>query len=170
MRTLYIVRHAEAAFSSDSGDHGRRLTPWGELCARELGAMLARLDQEPDQVLCSDAVRARTTAEAARAEGRWRASVEGDSLLYLAPSEILTAATRRARSEAGRLVVVAHQPGLSDWLGRLTAGGEPAFEPASMARVDLQVASWREVGPGTGTLRWLVGPGEAQAFVEPEEG
>jgi phosphohistidine phosphatase len=170
VRTLYIVRHAEAAYSSDSGDHGRRLTPRGELCARELGAMLARLDQAPDQVLCSDAVRARATAEAARAEGRWSASVEQDSLLYLAPPEILTAATRRARPEAGRLVVVAHQPGLSDWLGRLTAGGRPAFAPASVARVDLEVASWREVGPGTGILRWLVGPGEAHAFVEPQEG
>ena len=31
MKTLYIVRHAEAAHSSASGDHGRPLTPRGEL-------------------------------------------------------------------------------------------------------------------------------------------
>ncbi|MBL6756414.1 MAG: histidine phosphatase family protein [Planctomycetes bacterium] len=170
MKTLYIVRHAEAAHSSASGDHGRPLTPRGELCARELGAMLARLAQQPDQVLCSDSVRARTTAEFAHAEGEWVAPVELDPLLYLAPAEILTAAVRRARPETARLVVVAHQPGLSDWVGRLTSGAQPAFAPASVARVDLEVSSWRDLGPGAGALRWLVGPGEAHAFVEPSEG
>ncbi len=170
MKALYIVRHAEAAYSSGSGDHGRPLTPRGELCARALGAMLARLAQQPHQVLCSDSVRARRTAEVARSDGEWNAPVELDPLLYLAPPEILTAAARRAHPETERLVVVAHQPGLSDWVGRLTSGAQPAFGPAAVARVDLEISSWRDLGPRTGTLRWLVGPGEAHAFVERPEG
>lgn len=170
MRTLYIVRHAEAAYSSDSGDHGRPLTPRGEICAREFGLMLSRLVQEPDQVLCSDAVRALATASAARLEGHWSAPIEPDPQLYLAPPVVLTAAARRARPGTSRLVVVAHQPGLSDWVGRLTGGALPAFAPASVARVDLEIAAWEDLGAGTGTLRWLVGPGEAATFVEPREG
>lgn len=165
-----MVRHGEASYDSNSGDHGRPLTPRGELCARELGGMLARLGQQPEQVIASDAVRACTTAELARAEGRWSAPVESDPLLYLAPPVVLTAAARRARSDASRLVVVAHQPGLSDWVGRLTGGAQPAFAPASVACIDLGVSSWEDLGPGAGTLRWLVGPGEAAAFVEPREG
>jgi len=56
------------------------------------------------------------------------------------------------------------------WVGRLTGGALPAFAPASVARVDLEIAAWEDLGAGTGTLRWLVGPGEAATFVEPREG
>jgi len=170
MRALYIVRHAEAAMTSASGDHGRPLTPRGELCARALGAMLVRLGQEPGQLLCSDALRARMTAEGARAEGRLGAEVELVPDLYLASAQTLTAAARKARVESTRLLVVAHQPGLSEWIHRLTGGPQLAFAPASVARVDVDLSSWADLSPGTGTLRWVVGPGQAAAFRELAEG
>jgi phosphohistidine phosphatase len=166
MRTLYIVRHAEAAMTSASGDHGRPLTQRGGVCARELGAMLSRLGQAPEQLLCSDAVRAARTAEAAHAEGGWTADVELAADLYLAPPLTLTAAASRARPGTTRLMLVAHQPGLSEWIHLLTGGPPLSFAPASVARVDLDLSSWGDLAPGSGTLRWMVGPGEAGAFRE----
>ncbi len=170
MRTLYIVRHAEAAMTSASGDHGRPLTPRGELCARELGAMLGRLGQGPEQLLCSDAQRAQETAESARAAGSWGGNIELDPDLYLAPPLTLLAAARRAPAGVTRLMVVAHQPGLSEWLGQLIGGPQRSFAPAAVACVDFDLAAWEDLGSGAGTLRWMVGPGEAGAFEEPSRG
>lgn len=170
MKVLYIVRHAEAAYRSGAGDHGRPLTPRGEGCARELGAMLTRLSQAPDQVLCSDAERAATTAALARAAGGWTAELERASALYLAPPAGLMDAARAAHGAAGRLALVAHQPGLSEWLGQLIGATAPPFAPASVARVDLDIESWAELRAGRGSLRWLVKPGEAPGFLEPPPG
>jgi len=167
LKVLYVVRHAEAGFSSGGDDHGRALTARGELCARELGAMLTRLGQAPDEVCCSDARRAADTAAAAREAGGWSAEPGLHPGLYLAPPADLTAAARGAREDTARLLVVAHQPGLSGWIAALTGGPAPPFAPASVARVDVDLDHWGELAPGAGVLRWIVGPGEATRFTEP---
>ena len=164
MKSLYVVRHGEAAYTSGAGDHGRPLTPRGARCAGELGAMLQRLGEAPDQLLSSDALRASATAELARSSGGWVAGVEHDPELYLAPPAGLMAAARAAHAGASRLVVVAHQPGLSDWVGQLLGAPGPRFAPGTVARVDLDLAEWGALGPGCGELLWCVGPGEAAAF------
>ena len=167
MRTLFVVRHGESPFPAGTDDHARPLTPRGELCARELGLMLTRLGEAPEQVISSDARRAVETARAALAAGGWGAEPHLDRTLYLAPPADLTAAVRAARADVRRIMVVAHQPGLSQWVADLTGAEAPAFAPASVARVDLAAGGWGSLGPGSGTLRWVVGPGEAAGFMGP---
>ena len=68
MPGLLLFRHAKsdrAGFSGD--DFDRPLNKRGVSDARRMGGLLAGADQIPDRVLCSTALRARTTLELAMA-------------------------------------------------------------------------------------------------------
>ena len=90
MPGLLLFRHAKsdrAGFSGD--DFDRPLNKRGVSDARRMGGLLAGADQIPDRVLCSTALRARTTLELAMASGGWHSSVCHEESLYLAGPETL---------------------------------------------------------------------------------
>jgi len=156
-RQLWLLRHAEAEPHGARADSERRLTGRGERQARAAGVALARLGASFELVMFSPKVRARQTAElAAEAwseEQRERMSVcrplagrfELDQL-----RELL-----RGVSEAGRVLLVGHEPDLSLLAGSVSGG-----------RVDLKkggLAALRLEGAG-GELLLLLRPRELAAI------
>lgn len=65
----------------------------------------------------------------------------------------------RAEPESTELLmVVGHEPTCSETVSVLIGGGLVRMPTAALARVELLVNAWDEVGPGTGVLSWLVVP------------
>lgn len=162
--SLYVLRHAKAEEGVPTGgDHERALKRRGLKAARLVGNFLTRLDEAPELVLSSTAVRARETATAAGEAGGWKAKLELNSVLYGAGSEALLRELAAVQARAKRLLLVGHQPALSQLIGALT-GGEPDFPTAALARIDFELERWSEIAPRRGRLVWLLTPDAIEAL------
>jgi phosphohistidine phosphatase len=146
MKTLALIRHAKSSWDHPGvDDHDR---PLNERGLRDAPRMAARLAAEHPELrgaalLSSTALRAATTADAfAAALG---ATVRLDERLYGAtPRRIIELAS--ARSEAA-VIVVAHDPGLSDlarhWSNFPEEGGIPHMPTCAVAVFAFDIDDWR---------------------------
>ena len=62
MKTLYLIRHAKSSWDYDIDDHERPLNERGLHDAPLVAAHIKDLIKNPDRIVSSDAVRAKTTA------------------------------------------------------------------------------------------------------------
>ncbi|GIV60715.1 MAG: phosphohistidine phosphatase [Rhodothermaceae bacterium] len=160
MKTLLFFRHGksdwEAAYDHD---HERPLAKRGRKAARRMGRFLAGIEQYPDAVITSSAVRARTTLELAAKAGAWPACpVRVTRALYEAAPDDLLREVRQETDDTGRLMLVGHEPAWSQTISAFIGGGTLRFPTAALARIDLNVAHWADAAFGQGTLIWLVIP------------
>ena len=125
MIRLVLVRHAKSDWGDPTlDDHDRPLNDRGIRDAPRMARKLAETDFRPEVILSSTALRARTTAEAFAAE--FGVAVDLEAELYGAPGRILLSTA--AASGARRVIVVAHDPGMTVLAGQLS-GGEIAHMP-----------------------------------------
>jgi phosphohistidine phosphatase len=97
----------------------------------------------PDLVLSSTAVRARSTAElVAEAAGFDGETVELDAL-YLAPPSKIAAVVVEHAGEAGRVLVVAHNPGIESFV-EAASGRSEAMPTAALAHFRLPIDDWQD--------------------------
>jgi len=141
MRELILVRHAKSDWGDARiKDHDRPLNSRGLRDAPRMAHYLADNGAAPERLLASTALRARTTAEAYAAQ--LGLEVELDAQLYMAsPSTLLQkAAVTGARS----VMVVAHDPGMSELAWRLSGGGIDHMPTCAVARFVFEVDSWAD--------------------------
>ncbi|WP_243233696.1 histidine phosphatase family protein [Microbacterium sp. CIAB417] len=143
MVTLVLVRHAKSDWGTAGlPDHERPLNERGRRDAPLMAAALARTGFRPDRLLSSTAVRARTTAEAfARALD---VPLEIESDLYAASARDIwrSAATTGAQN----VLIVAHDPGLSD-LATALAGREVTMTTCAVATFPIAGDHWPSAVP-----------------------
>jgi phosphohistidine phosphatase len=125
---LILVRHAKAA--SGEPDALRPLTPEGLDVARSLGAELGGL--QPDAVVSSPLLRTRQTATPIAEV----AGVELELEPRLSPGATLSDFRAVAEGRGKLVVIVGHQPDLSNAVHALT-GADVAFRPGTFAEVEL---------------------------------
>jgi len=141
-RQLWLLRHAEAEPHGSREDSERRLTPRGEQQSRAAGVALRRLGVEFDAILFSPKQRARQTAElAAEAwDGQQRARMEVHPALagdFGAPEALAAVA---GLGPDARLLLVGHEPDMSQLVGALT-GGRVDMKKGGVAALRLEGAS-----------------------------
>lgn len=159
MKTILLLRHGKSDWDAEFGhDHERPLNARGRKAAKRMGRFLAASGTLPDRIVTSTAVRARTTLEIVREAGGLTAPVRETRDLYGAGPDVLLGEIRTADEAADVLLLVGHQPGWGETVGRLIGGGSVRFPTAALARVDVEVARWRDVTFGRGELIWLVPP------------
>lgn len=149
---LFFVRHGVAEDVAPSGlDADRRLTPEGIREVEVVAACLAALDLRLDAILSSPLVRARQTAEiVAKALGmRDRLSIASE----LAHGFGIDALQRLLASEgeARRVMLVGHEPTLSETIRQLVGGGTIHMGKAACA-----VVKAGKLAPGNGVLEMLL--------------
>lgn len=143
MIELVLVRHAKSDWG-DPGldDHERPLNGRGERDAPAMAERLAQTGVKVERIVSSTAVRARTTAGAFGAA--LGGEVELDPELYAAPGSTLLA--KAVEAGARTVMVVAHNPGISDLAARLSGGGIEHMPTCAVARFEWDAGSWDEVG------------------------
>lgn len=120
-RRLTVLRHGEAAPAHL--DFERRLTRRGEREAWESATRIATLPPTPDRILASEAPRARQTATIALdALGLPARALLVEPRLYMADVRALLDAIAAVDDTCGHLLVVAHNPGLSELVHVLAPG------------------------------------------------
>jgi phosphohistidine phosphatase len=159
MKRIYLLRHAKSDWEAEyDTDHERPLNRRGRTAAAQMGQYLTTIDQAPDLVVTSSAVRARDTVELAMSSGSWDCPVEVTRDLYAtSPSSVVHLVQTYAGSH-DRLLLVGHEPTWSELASSLIGGGHIKLPTAAIARIDFDVDGWPEVDVHTGTLAWVVTP------------
>ncbi len=169
------MRHAKSSWDDPVlDDFDRPLGARGRKAARRMGGYIERNGLVPDLVMCSAARRVRETWKLAREsiDGEIRSSATRG--LYLASSDRLLRAVRRVPDGVGRLLVIAHNPGIQELAIRLDAdaddgrAGGPSdemrakFPTAALAVLSVDARSWSEVARGRARLVDFVVPRHAR--------
>jgi phosphohistidine phosphatase len=119
VKTLILMRHGEA--DDADTDHERPLSQRGRLQCLEAVRELELAGHRPDRVLCSSALRAVQSARLVAEGLGYLPSLAPDESLYLAEPRGYLRALRACGSEVHTVLLVAHNPGLSELASRLSS-------------------------------------------------
>lgn len=162
MKTLFLLRHAKAENAAPgSSDFDRALQDRGRRDARALGVFIKELALKFDRVLCSNAVRARETAELVLAAADLWLEVDLDERIYEAPRSKLLEVLAEVQ-EDNNVLMVGHNPGMEELLRSLTHS-VGSMATCAFAKIDLEADQWSEVGDIPGSLDWIVKPEKLNA-------
>jgi phosphohistidine phosphatase len=157
MIALHLLRHAHAGDPArwEGDDASRPLSEKGRRQARDLGGLLAVIDEPPDLLITSPRIRAVQTAEIVAKALRNRVTVVTDERLGGALDPALVNAIIVDAGPALRPCLVGHDPDFSELLGELIGTGPIPMRKAALARIDF---TGPEVATGRGILRYLLPP------------
>ena len=148
MKRLTLVRHSKSDWSlPGQQDWDRALNKRGQRDAPEMARRLRARKLKPDAILSSPAVRALATATIMARELKTAPSiVRQDERLYLAgPADMLTV-IRELGGDARHLMVFGHNPGITEFANRLSAGDRIDNMPTSAVfTATFAIADWSEL-------------------------
>lgn len=158
MKTLYLARHAKSDWHHPGlADHERPLNDRGRHDAPRMGAFLAHHYPPPQRILSSTAARAHTTA-ALLAKALAVDDVQHLPQLYLADVAGLMAVIHALDDDLDRVMLVAHNPGLTECVNALSPVGLDNLPTCGVARIGFDLPSWGMVDSGLGRLLSLDRP------------
>ena len=155
MKHLLLLRHAEAEESAPgTSDFDRMLTERGHSDAREAAASLASTGLSPDIVLASPARRARDTISIVAAQLGLAVPIEYQPPLYLGSPDALLQALRRSPPDAWTVLLVGHNPGISELAQQLAGDGQAiALRTAGLCHLAFEQTHWNSLGASrSGTI------------------
>jgi len=154
-RRLTLVRHAKASTEPRGGsrDFERPLAPRGEQDAARMGERLARAGVMPDRIVASTARRAAQTADAvARAIGYPTRDIERNDAVYMASRRELVERVEATDASVRHLLLVGHNPGMSELWGWLTGDLRTELPTCGIARLELETPAWDALFEGCARL------------------
>ncbi len=158
MKTLLLLRHAKSDWD-DPGlpDFDRPLAIRGRQDAPTIGKALKKRKPLPDLIIASPAFRARETIEAVIEAAKLDIQPQFDEGIYGASSDELFALVRRLPKTSSCVLLVGHNPGFEELVGRLT-GAYESMPTAALACIEFQGDDWEDVQDKVGKLAWLLTP------------
>jgi phosphohistidine phosphatase len=148
MRRLTLLRHAktETAHTGEE-DWDRMLEPRGQKDAPEMARRLRERKLKPDLIVTSPAVRALTTAQIFLRELHLPATkLQQDERLYLAAPKELLQVIHELGGETRHLMIVGHNPGLTEFAERISAERKIDNMPTcAIYTLEFDIARWSEL-------------------------
>jgi phosphohistidine phosphatase len=160
VRTLFLMRHAKSSWR-DPGidDHDRALLGKGKRAVEQMASLLPAAGVEFDLVLCSTATRAVETANLLTEALSFKGPLELSRRLYLAEPATYLEVLAELPDSADRILVIGHNPGISELVMRLT-GQEVDMPTTALAHIELDVDSYAALDTATA--------GRLVAFLRPQ--
>ncbi|HEX7373398.1 MAG TPA: histidine phosphatase family protein [Steroidobacteraceae bacterium] len=153
MMRLSVVRHAKSDWSlPGQEDWDRALNKRGQQDAPEMARRLRSRKLRPDVILTSPAVRALATASIMARELKVPAEhIAQDERLYLAGPEQMLEVVRELGGHASHVMVFGHNPGITEFANRLSAGDQIDNMPTCAVFTALfDLADWSALAWGGG--------------------
>ena len=163
MKTLLLIRHAKSDLSDNSlDDHERILNDKGIKACKLIANWISEIDLNVDQVITSSALRAKSTS----VEIFSNKNIIVEPELYLSSKEVLLKLVQNVDNAVNVLAVVAHVPGVKEFLNLICKGSRPdlkkvfkeKFPTAGVAVVYFTLSNWNEVSPKSGNLDAFISP------------
>ncbi len=153
MKHLYLIRHAEACEQgANRRDYDRPLSTHGEEDASRMGQRLSQWTK-PDVMFSSPAIRAKTTANIlATAIEYPKSDIIFDEQIYEAELENLMSVIRAVPKKIVCVMLVGHNPALTQLVNMLGAGDNAHMPTCSMALFQIPSNSWDDIDQITAEL------------------
>jgi phosphohistidine phosphatase len=145
MKTLTLLRHAKSSWGDSAlSDRERPLNERGERDAPVMGRRIVEAGIRPSMIISSPAVRAWTTARIVAQEIGYPVEfLQRENELYLASLNTLLDVVCAQDNEFNHLMVVGHNPGLTDFANYLSPGLTNNLPTAGIVSVSLQGDDWK---------------------------
>jgi phosphohistidine phosphatase len=151
VRRLTLMRHADARWKDPAlSDLERPLNRRGTAAAEAMARRLLELELVPDLMLVSPARRTQQTSEIVARELSIPARrVLHEERLYLAAAADLLQVVQNTGPRIAHLLMIAHNPGVSELVQLLAprGGGRPGLATAAVCSIAFEAASWDGIGP-----------------------
>ncbi|ERM82338.1 hypothetical protein P872_18235 [Rhodonellum psychrophilum GCM71 = DSM 17998] len=155
-KSLAVLRHGEAESSRlKNGDFNRNLSEEGRSQVKRLSKLLKKNDFEIDLILSSSANRTKETTELISQETNV-GSIKFEDGIYEAEQDELLKMINGLEENFDSVLLIGHNPGLSDLLSSITGGNYINLQPGMMAVMEIQVEEWSMVGEETGILKEVI--------------
>jgi phosphohistidine phosphatase len=163
MKTLHLLRHAKSDWANaDLGDHERPLNARGTAAAKAMGSRLASEDFRVDAIFCSTATRARETYQLLVKPLPRIPATFHDELYMVSPGDLL-AFIRSVADTHQSIMLIGHNPAThalalsmiaraATGAGKSLAALKEKYSTGALCTIGFEVAQWREVSPGKGSL------------------
>jgi phosphohistidine phosphatase len=153
LKRVTVLRHAQAAqLQGGIQDFERPLTPRGRTQALEAASLLIALHLVPDLIVASAAHRTRETAELLHTAGLL-APLHPDERLYLASPAAMFALVHATDSKVDHLLLVGHNPGVSEFCRLLDGNPQLAELPTAAFHSVTFEGDWTAACAGVGGSR-----------------
>ena len=161
MKSIYLLRHAKSSWKyPDLSDFERPLNKRGRTDAPKIGEFLEEKGQVPEEVVCSPANRAVTTARLVCSSfGFSNEKIRPLSSLYTfgntqaAENEIFS-----MPDEMGSLMIVGHNEWISELANALCVESVGHMVTCAVVKLNFAVDKWTEVKQTSGDLEFHVFP------------
>ncbi|MDD5276328.1 MAG: histidine phosphatase family protein [Methylovulum sp.] len=156
-RELWLLRHGKSDRDVVMDDFDRPLKKRGKQAVQRVGAWMLREHLMPDIILSSPATRAINTARlVCKAIGADKMAVQQDKRLYFQGLEKLKRVLSECPIDAGRVLLVGHNPDLEMLLLDLVGGPnvpdtDKLLPTAAFARIAMP-KDWRSLDAGCSKL------------------
>jgi phosphohistidine phosphatase len=170
VRRLWLLRHGKSSWDDpDQPDHERPLAVRGRRAAGLVARYLDETDGRPELVLCSSARRTRETLSIVLPSLGPSLTARIDPALYTFEVARLRDQLAAIGDDIVAVLVVGHNPALQDLASELAGAGSrlpdlrAKFPTCALARLDLDLARWGDIGPAVASLTAFVVPRELGA-------
>lgn len=144
MKTLLLLRHAKSSWDDESlPDHDRPLNRRGEKASVRMGRLIRERKLSPDLILCSTAVRAKETLRIVGKKLKNEIPTEFLPELYHCSTDTFITTLAAIHKDADRVMLVGHNPGLEEFLSKVT-GQNDLMPTAALAEIDLEISAWSD--------------------------
>ncbi|GJM13439.1 MAG: phosphohistidine phosphatase SixA [Pseudohongiella sp.] len=147
MKTLYLLRHAKSSWDDpDLKDFER---PLAERGIRDLPVIAKRfLDRagRVDSMICSPAVRTKTTAQMfAKEIGFAGDEIGSNPELYFAGPNMFLKAASLVDDECESAMLVGHNPAITDFVNGMAGANIDNIPTCGLVQLSLPIDSWSEI-------------------------
>ena len=160
MKTLYLLRHAQAAPAIAGSDKDRTLSTHGHAQAKALGSVMAKKGYAPDVVLCSSAVRTRQTLEGlAQSFGDLKTEFK-DEMYYGGKGEYFSLIQGISDSHE-RALLVGHNPTMFEMAIMMSADTDKlsmSYAPGTLSILQCNIECWADIQPEQNMLMDVLNP------------
>lgn len=151
VRNLFLLRHGHAEHGFQIPDFDRSLSSTGVNQLTTLGMSLKKVGFYPNKIFCSPAKRTLQTAAIITEQLDYNLPVEYTADIYEASVRTLLDIVTHVDDRHERILIIAHNPGISFLFDYLTADSFGDLSPGQLAQVVFENQRWQEVTKGSGT-------------------
>jgi len=147
MKTLILTRHAKSDWSNlHQKDFNRELNERGLRDAPMMGKRLLNRNIQLDLIVSSTAKRAAQTAKLIAKELKYASGeVQWEDSLYHAPSAIIQEAIFGISNKINTLMIVCHNPGITDFVNKLTNHLIEDMPTCGMCALQFPIEKWEDL-------------------------
>ncbi len=155
---LFLLRHAETELQqAGQSDFDRQLLQKGHDQIGYLAQKLTRIHFHTDSIICSPAMRAKTTALSLLSALNINSDyIQFDQAIYSAEVAELFEIIKETKDNCRHLLVIGHNPTLSDLVTNLVKGFADGLRTCDFISIELNVDHWSDIHRGVGKLKEII--------------